>query len=66
MRRPTDKLPQAELLKPKEVAPFLGCSPGNIRKLWRMGKIKGRKTGYRTLWIERKSVIEYVDNLSFG
>ncbi|MDA2916464.1 helix-turn-helix domain-containing protein [Nitrospinae bacterium AH_259_B05_G02_I21] len=62
--RPISELPQAPLLKPSEIAPFLGCGPDNVTKLWRIGRLRGRKTGYRTLLIERESVIEYVEELS--
>ncbi len=62
--RPISELPKAPLLKPSEIAPFLGCTPRNVRKLYSLGRLRGRKTGHRTLWIERESVIEYLEKLS--
>jgi len=50
---------QERLLRPDQVARILGVTAQQVRKLWRQGKLPGKKYSERNLRIPEFAVHEY-------
>lgn len=55
---------EEKLLRPHLVARLLGVTPGQVRRLWRQGKLRGEKITERKLLIPESAVREYQDGIN--